>query len=376
MAVDVTKWAGRAAAKSGGDKKNKTFYKFDGANWSIRAYVAPPCPGHDMSAFTSDLPVIEIVCHSGLNRTNGMGACLKNNNDLLEHPVIQSYLAEERSPGQNRAIPVAGKCSPCSLLKGDPRYSHMSFTDRELSDMKPKPKFLMAFCPFEVNGNEVPALEREFYPYLAPVTVNEGIAKAMADARMDITDPNNAVLVKIEKKTVNNRVSYSVSIDIDTARNPFRLSKDLRAKLAEGQSKDGDINLFRIAANLFKTDEAMHKMIVGESEEKVETKKAEATKPKCFGVAYDATDEECTEKCKFVNECKALCPGKDAKPAAQAKPTKPVDDDPDPWADAEPRRVPAKAPAQAPAPAAPQRKPQPLADELDDFDKALAGLEK
>jgi len=335
-----------AVAKDREAKKRGEFWTPDEGDTLV--YVAPCPPG------VEGFPYVASTFHfnaKAQGSAKGSALCLdKGENALL---TLDPFL--DRLREMERDTDDLGHCPICEAMDG---------LDKKVADeVKRRTNYLFNIIPMRFRkkqGSPWVELGEGLRPYMCSYTVWDGICSVIGELG-DVTDPNSAVLIQINREGTGQKTRYKVTADMATVKKPLVLDKATKTALREALADGGKGDLLRIVAAMTKDATTMAADWGGmELEGKGEEDKP--TKPACFGVDWDDS-KECA-KCPNTKQCRAASAAKrpqDAKPtpAAAAKPTP------------KPESKPAK-PANKPV-AKPTPPPEPEAEPEAASDKVKAG---
>lgn len=356
-------------------QKGSDFFQFDEGDTVL--YICPPCYDADETGADADrLPFTEVHVNYGLGSTGKQMAVTldMDRNKVLEHPALAAYLAEQ---GKD----VAGGDPVAEFIaSGGPK-------DKDHADrIKSQKRYAWNVIPIKHRSSQTAKwseLEPKVQPLLAGYTIWDGIMEVFGNEG-DITNPDGAILVRVNRKGKDQQTKYQVHPDSETIRTPLELSEEVRKLVADSVKPGGPGDLYKIIAGMTKSRADVAQLVSGIAIEKpdkpgAETERPEGTPdgaPSCYGADIADTDPEC-QACEFKEGCAAVVgvsvppdPTRKAAPAAKpaAKPAAPAAKPP---VAAKPAAAPAKpaAPAakpatpapKAPAPAAAKPAPKPAA---------------
>ena len=242
--------------KDGGE-----FFSFEEGETLV--YVHPPCRDDDEYEPTAGFMFVPIVVHYSVNpEGKGFAVSLnKETNPILEHPFLKPYLKKKK-------IRLRGRCPIAESLEAD------DLTEDEAKERRPQTKYLWGFTPFRHRQNDKRStpwapLSQEPTVALLGKQIHEGIMDVFED-HDDISDPDNAVLIKIKRQGKGRTTSYEVVVatkkDVDgigggTPSDPLELDKKAKAKL--NRALQDQCDLFRIAGNMVKPANELEAMLSG-----------------------------------------------------------------------------------------------------------------
>jgi hypothetical protein len=275
----------------------------------------------DDNPLTAGYNFVEVVQHYGVGGKQGGQMCIDTDtNPVLLHPTVQQFMASrKKNPIE---ITEDTKCPiDLAIENGD-------LDEKDATRQKPEAKWLFGVTPMfyrQEKGDEWTKLRFDPKVMIAGVTIFNDITAVMIDmSPHDITDPENAVLLHLTRVGKSfGETEYSVVADVKTIRKPMKLDKGQRRIIAEATKPGGACDLFRLVANLTKSENALKALMTGVE---TETNKPElvdnpedAERKECFGIDYADDDEECKD-CDDVDRCRDIVKGEDS--GEEESPTK------------------------------------------------------
>jgi len=289
-------------------------------------YLAPPARDD------WDLPFLETAVHYGLG---GTIMCLNpDKNPLLQDEEFLRLCKKLK-------IDVSGPCPVCQVLQGKPGQPGLWDTDKDAArKIKVSPRFLLAAAIMYTRKDSTDAWSaRESFdlkPFSIGKKVWEAIVDQFLDQDADLTDPLEAVLVMIHREGTGISSQYNVKIDPKSSKKPLRMSKAARADLRDMLASGAECDPYTLALDWVKPADGMSALLDGldvdEDEEEDEeepprgrgrstrrTRREEdededeededepedddaGERPSCFGLDYEADDEDCQE-CGHKGPC-------------------------------------------------------------------------
>jgi len=316
------------------DKMKKAFQdsKRGGEFWSpdegeTRVYLMPPCRPDDTHEPTDGLNYVPVGVHFSVGKDNSMVLCLDHEkNQILNHPFVKEFLAPKGKKLDPNTI-----CPICKAL------AEGRFNEEESKEQRFNMRFLWGVVPVDYTrkiGGAPVQLPLTPSPYMTGSMVFDGFMKAIVEVG-DITDFESAVLVKITKAGNGIGTKYQVSADIESVRKPLKLDKAMKRLILDSIKPEGACDLFKLAANLVKSQKEIEAMITGIKVAEEEAPAEEETGPRrkpCYGLDY-TEDVECKE-CPDVKGCAAAC-GVEAPATSKGKARTAPKPEPEPEAEDE-----------------------------------------
>lgn len=284
-------------------------------------YVHPPCRDDDKHEPTEGLCYVPVVIHYSVGRDNAAVMCLdRKENTLLDHPVIVEMLKKRGVQlGEKLECPVDK-----AIFKGQ-------IAGDDAKDSRAQERWLWGVTPISFSrkfGGTHTKLPPEPTPYMCGWKVFSAIMAAFSECG-DITDPDSAVLFKLQRKGTGLMTKYDgCGADLATVKSPMRLDKATRRLVREAMQPEGDCDLFAIAASFAKSEAEAQAAVTGirvvtdEPDEPEPKADGDATSKGCFG--KDCVDDDecraCEDKAKCAAECKVPVPGGGEVPSKPAEP--------------------------------------------------------
>lgn len=289
MAFDKKKYA-KAYEKHrmGGD-----FWNPDAGE--TRVLVHSPCRGDaDTYEPTDGTNFVPIAVHYKVG--GKMVVCLDaEKNPIIRHPFVVEFL-------KKRGIKLdSDECPVCREIYDG------GLDEEAAADARFQMKFLWGVTPIDYKksaADDAMVLKPRPGVLLCGKTVYEGIIKVILEEG-DITNLDEAVLVKIGKEGKGLNTKYAVVADTRTLRKPLKASKALRRAVLASLKVEGDCDLFKLAANLVKSHSEVKAALSGirVEESDVETSGGGDEPPSCFGLDYDPGDDDECGKCGHREAC-------------------------------------------------------------------------
>lgn len=249
MAVDLDKMR-----KSYEDQqKGGDFISLDAGETLV--YIHPPCRDDDEYEPTTGLNYVPVTIHYGVGKNNAMCVSLDPEaNPIIVHPFVKGFLKQ-------RKIKLTGECPVAEALASG------EFDDEEADESRPQTRYLWGATVLghrRSSKEPWPEINESAKPGVLFVgkTVFDGIMEAFFE-NGDISDPDNAILLKVKKEGEKMKTKYTVSADPKCLRKAYKLPKKLRAALAKATAEGGDCDLFRVVANLVKGPAEVRALIDG-----------------------------------------------------------------------------------------------------------------
>ena len=245
-----------------------------------------------------DLNFVELWVHNEIGEDNKMVICLDpEKNPVVQDPRIQKFLKDS---GKD----VSGGCRVCKA-----HDDGESLNKRQIGSSK----FLWNLIPLKYRrksgGDWGFAEEAEsLLPLMCGPMLWEGIIDVYANDG-DISNPDEAILVRVVRKGTGMTTKYDVSADTDSVRKGgIKLPKRVKAVLRQELQPNSSADLYKLVAGMMKSSSEVTSIYDGvEMEEEEEEKK-----PACFAFDFDGDDPDCKE-CEFLQDCE--------KESAPAKPS-------------------------------------------------------
>lgn len=296
-------------------KKDEAIAKF-GANaeyWQIPVgqnliYVGPPIPG-------DDLPFAEVAMHFRVGPDSKMVTCLdKELNPILNNERIIKIL-------EKRKKDISDGCDVCGRLDEGSKVG---------DEVKNRYFFPIVPLKFRKSTNKKwrEADDADELRILAcGYTVWSGITDIMIN-NGDITDPNQAILVCLERNGTGLNSKYTVQADSDSVREGgIKLSKQVRA-LVKKVVQEGEIgDLYRLIGNSIKSSAEVRAIVEGVPLEDVDNEDSDRdTKPDCFGLDFEDDDDDCDD-CSYRDECSKKCTPPGSAPSDDSEDDDEIDEE-------------------------------------------------
>ena len=251
------------------------------------------------------LPCVEVKVHYGVGG-KGMHVCLDTDkNPVMNHPFVTEYL-------ETKGTNIEGGCPTCQeiasgRIKDPEQVKRIRAQQRSLWNIMPQ--------TFRANGARTssPAPKSgQVVPYMASYSVFDGITEQIVNEG-DITNKESPIFIKIGRTGKGQTdTKYKVSPDTDSIRKPKPLSAEQLENLDRCLVKGGSGDLYKIVANMTKSNAAVRALLSGvktekETEEEPETAAGEKPDgaPECYGQDISPTDPEC-QACDFKEGCAAV----------------------------------------------------------------------
>lgn len=313
MALNTKRWAQK---KKEVDQKLKE--RQEGNLWGkieegeYLCYVHPLIYPDDEHEHTSGYNFIEVLMHYNLGGQNNAQLCLNyKENPILSHPIVQKFVANR----EKNAFKITPKlrCEVCEKIESG-----------EITNPKNKQqiKWFFGLTPMWYRKDKGDEWSRiKFKPRFlisGPQIFNDYMDCLIDLSSSDIEpmDPESAVLLKLGRTGTDfNTTEYSVSIDIDSAREPIKLDKGQKAAIAKVVKPKGELDLFHLVSSFTKSPRQISALIAGVSERNVDDEEAETPK-ECFGKNWE-DDDEC-KACDSSEECMRVCGVKPKKVEAKS----------------------------------------------------------
>lgn len=364
-------------------------------------YVCPPCREEDPYEPTKGLVYVPITMHYRIGAKEGVAASLDpNENPIMKHPFVRREL--KRAGKLAKIDELEGKCPIQKAIQ--------SGKIEDPDESRAQTRYLWNFIPLQYRkstSDEWMKLTPKTTTFMIGRSIYEGIMEAFFD-NGDITDPNQAVLIRVLRKGMKLSTKYTIKVAPETLKKPFVLGPKLKAAMLKDLG--GDADLFKIAAGLFKSPVEIAAMLKGlkttsdpdddvdedEEDDEEELEKAKKSRKKA-PPADDDEDEDADDEADDEDEDEEPAPKKKAKkpveddeeeeePAPKKKAKKPADDDEEADEDDEPApKKKAKKPAddeeadeddededEEPAPKKKAKKPEPEDDDEEPAPKKKA----
>jgi len=208
----------------------KDWYDFEEGD--TLCYVCPPCRADDKYNF------YDLLQHFQVNGKS-MVVCLDPEmNPILTHPSLQPYLE-----GKD----ISGGCPICSDLDAGKVAPAMA------DGMGAKWKYLFNVVPIKHRFNKQ-ASWRDLAPYeVVPINAGPVVWNGICDVLADegnITDPDAAVLVRVNRTGRGKATRYEVKEDKESSRSPLKLPPELRQTIAQAIAPGGSNDLYQIMGKI------------------------------------------------------------------------------------------------------------------------------
>ena len=329
-------------------KKKRAEIQSSGEFWNpnegdTRLYLGAPCRGEaDVDEPTTGLPFIELKVHYSVGDKEGMTVC--HNQEVGDASILRHPFVVEQLRKRGVVLPAEGtECPVCqAIYNGD-------MDQEKAQKCRAQTRYMWWVVPTDFRASSAEQwnkLHPKAVVYFCGQTVHTSFLDAINE-NGDITDPNAAVLVKVEKKGKGLATKYKVQVDVESAKRPIKLSKEVVRICKEATKPEGGCDLFKVVANMYRNPADVMAMLTGVKVEEGEGEATEDGSKSCYGLDWN-DDEECAA-CEYSEQCKAECEG-----AAEAEDEEAAEDEEEAAEDEEP------APKPKPKPQAkPQAKPAP-----------------
>ena len=227
-----------------------------------------------------------------------------------------------------KKIRLADGCAACDAMKNPPPDT----TDKQVEGFQRKTKSLIpAVLVGTVNGEGdfSEAVPKQCGVIRQSTAFRDKIRKLFKKWG-DISDPDCARYIEVERTGQKLMTRYEVAIYAETASNPVKIHKSIHRLVDEHYVEGGDADPFVVLGKLITENADVEKMIKGESIEK--SSGAEPGHEACFGKDFELKDSGC-KSCREYRACGKASgveiPGGDEEPvAAKRRPAPPPDDEP------------------------------------------------
>lgn len=254
MGIDAEKMRKRAEEREAESGFGGTYYKFK--QGQTLCYVCPPSEGYTESELTDGYPYLEVVMHYNVGPNKRPVPSLSQ--ALLQHPALARSLAARKKggfdPSEVTEDPVADALAAGTLSDECVASSRYYWS-------------LIPWAHRESAGKPWQPLPHKPVPLIASITMQKGlegaVVEAQLDAGLDITDPEAAVFVVVDRKGTDKKTKYDVKLDTRTSRKPEKLPADVVSAVQKAIAEGGSCNLFRIAANNFKSPDKARAIVEG-----------------------------------------------------------------------------------------------------------------
>jgi hypothetical protein len=299
MAVDMKKM-----------RKKRSEQASKGEFWAppegdTKLFIHPQSRPDDKWEPTEGLPYITVGVHYGIGKNNLMAVCLDaDRNPIVKHPFVKEAM-KARTDKKPKIEPKKG-CPVCNAIRNE------ELDDEAAGESRFQERHLWGLSPVAVIGDMdddwrwLDTAKPKIY--LSGQTIHSELLDAFVENQGDITDPDSAVLVNLNRKgTKKFNTKYKAKVDAETARKPWQAPKALKRALAEFLKAGGEGDLFRVVANMIKGTGDLEAALSGvKVDEEDDAGGDEDAKPKaCFGTGDITDDEECRD-CKFKVKCAAV----------------------------------------------------------------------
>jgi hypothetical protein len=263
-------------------------------------YIHPICREDDPCDDTAGKNFLSVVTHYNINRDGKSCICLDpKENPIINHPFVKKFL-------KKRKIKLNGVCPVCKAIKSG------KLDDDVADSMAPSVRYLWGVTPrkHRSSPSEEWTKAESFKPSIAmfPKSVFNGIMDAFFSNDCDISDPDSAIFLQINKKGERLKTRYSVVSYPATIRKPVCFSDKLKAVLEKALVSDCD--LFSVVSNMIKSPGDVSALMSGvaledddydDEEEETETEEEETeeeteTEEEETEAEEEETEEEETEE--------------------------------------------------------------------------------
>lgn len=267
-------------------------------------YVCPPLAG-------DELPFVETAIHYDVGPDKKMAMCLDEERNLvLKDDRIKAILS---SKGKD----ISDGCQVCSRLDEGAQVGQEA-----------QSRYYFAIVPLKFRKNvnkkwrEADDVD-ELRILSCGYTVWSGITDIFIN-NGDISNPNQAILVSLVREGTGMKTKYVVSADADSVRaGGVKLSKSVRALIKKAIQEGETGDLYRIVGNSIRSSAEVHAMVEGVPLEEDGDDEDEDKNPECFGLDFEADDDDC-DGC----DCRAEC-AKECSPPGDVAPESEDDDSKD-----------------------------------------------
>lgn len=238
-----------------------------------------------------DLNFVECQVHNKIGPDNKMLVCLDpEKNPIVQDPRIQKFLKEA---GKD----ISGGCRVCKAQDDGEDLS---------KEQIGKSKFLWNLVPLKFRKKSGdpwgPAEDAEsLLPLMCGTQIWEGIVDVYAN-NGDISNPDEAILIRLVRKGTGMTTKYTVSADTDSIRKGgIRLPKPVKAGIRMDLQPEGPADLYKLVAGMIKPSNEVAALYEGVELED-DSKEEDEKKPACYALDFDADDPDCKE-CDHLEEC-------------------------------------------------------------------------
>ena len=248
-------------------QKKGEFYNFEQGETLV--YIHPPCREDDDHEPTNGMNFIPVAVHYGIGKAKVAISLDPVDNPIIEHPFIKDALKKRR-----KKIKLTGKCPIKAQLEGD------DWTDEEVDAAKLQMKFFWGITPVGFRKSR----KKRFVDLddgpcvcMANATINSGFMDAMLEYD-DVSNPDEAVLVRVKRTGTGMNSKYEVTIDPETAHTPKAFSAKEKKRLFAAMENQCD--LFSVVANMIRSPEEIQSLIYGVSSDDDDDEDDDAPPPK------------------------------------------------------------------------------------------------
>jgi len=227
------------------------FYNFEKGDTLL--YIHPQCRQDDKYEPTDGVNYVPVVVHYDVGKKKAMVVSHDVEiNPIVEHPFVKRILKKKK-------VKLAKECPVKREIEDG------GLDDDEADRSRAQTKYLWGATPISHRSDASEPwrkLEPKAAALLTGKTVYDGIMEVFFD-NGDITDPKAAILVKVNRQGTKLKTKYKVAGDPDTLKKPMKLGKALRAILKKTMKEGGDLDLFKIVANMIKGEADIEAILAG-----------------------------------------------------------------------------------------------------------------
>ena len=292
MPVDINKLKADRDRHEQESKRGGDYFNLQAGETLL--YVCPPVRD-------DGLPYVQVVVHFGIGPKNRMAMSLDHGiNKIMKDPRVIEALEARAEADPKFTVPDPKK--PCPISKEYERLDAAG--DKEARDsIKRNNRFMLNVIPIahrKDSRSEWTDLDADkVMTFMTGTQVWEGITSVFMDEG-DISDPDQAVFIKVSKKGTGMTTKYEVKADSDSLKKPVRMSKAQKAAIRAAIEEGGTGDFYTNIANLVVDAPTLERMFAGvDDDEPVDNN----SKPECFGKDYEPDDDDDCGKCKWRGAC-------------------------------------------------------------------------
>lgn len=299
--LDTKRMNTKRESVRGGFGGTGDFLKFDEGETLI--YVHPQVYPEDKHELVRGYNFVEVVQHyGGVGGKKAGQVCLDvKQNPILLHPVLAKFLAERKKD--------PFRVSPKMTCPIEEAIAEGGIRGKKAENQRAQVKWLFGLTPIAFRRSKDEEWKRlKFEPkvLIAGTKLFKGITGEMVDLdSVDITDPEAAVLLKVERQGVDLDTEYEIKADVNSVRKPHQLDKGQRAVLEGAMKPGGPCDLLKVIAGIARSPVALKALLAGvqvvdEGADENEEHRA------CFGKRWsdDAECSACSDSPACESECK------------------------------------------------------------------------